>query len=144
MFVEKQSLLLQIENEFDSNQKQNNSKFSNDEKFQKSNKNKAYVVDENEKNAKFEKKFQNQQDDDDNYYVSKNLNYYESYNESINDHDAIVYFIMSKMIVFVFFNCRKCNQIFIFNNKLHQHVRKTHLLKIVIISIVLLTEFNLK
>ena len=144
LFVEKQSFLLQIENEFDSNQKQNNSKFSNDEKVQKSNKIKAYVVDENEKNAEFEKKIQNQQNDDDNYYVSENLNYYESYNESTNDDDAIVYFIMSKMIVFVFFNCRKYNQIFIFNNKLHQHIRKTHLSEIVIIFIVLLTEFNLK
>ena len=96
------------------------------------------------KHAKFEKKFQNQQNDDDNYYVSENLNYYESYNESTNDDDAIVYFIMSEMTASVFFNCRKCNQIFIFNNKLHQHVRKAHLSETVIIFIVLLTEFNLK
>ena len=136
--------MLQTKSEFASNQKQNFK--SSDERQQKFDKIKMYVVDENEENESFEKEFQNQQNDDNNYYIFENLNYYEfqSYNESKHDDEVIIYLIMSKIITFVFAHCRKCNQIFIFNNKLHQHVRKAHRSKVVISSIVLLTKFNLK
>ena len=127
MSFTKQSLFFKIENESDSNQNSRQKNKQNVEKFQKFDKVKIFFADENDENVEFEKNFQdNQNDDSSNYFVSsKNLVYYESssYNES-NDKNDIVYFISSKISISKHFHCRKCDKIFSFNNKLHQHIRK--------------------
>ena len=127
MSIAKQSLFLKVESESDSNQNSKQKNKSNVEKFQKFDKTKIFLADENDENVEFEKIFQNNQNDDSsNYFASsKNLVYYESssYNES-NDENDIVYFISSKISVSKHSHCRKCDEIFSFNNKLHQHIRK--------------------
>ena len=123
----KQSLLLKVESESNSNQNSKQKNKSNVEKFQKFDKTKIFLADENDENVEFEKIFQNNQNDDSsNYFASsKNLVYYESssYNES-NDENDIVYLISSKISISKHSHCRKCDEIFSFNNKLHQHIRK--------------------
>ena len=123
----KQSLFFKVESESDSNQNSRQKNKSNVERFQKFDKIKIFLADENDENVEFEKVFQNNQNDDSsNYFVSsKNFVYYESssYNES-NDENDVVYFISSKISVSEHFHCRKCDEIFSFNNKLHQHIRK--------------------
>ena len=123
----KQSLFLKVESESNSNQNSKQKNKSNVEKFQKFDKTKVFLVDENDENVESEKVFQNNQNDDSNNYFasSKNFVYYESssYNES-NDENDIVYFISSKISVSKHSHCRKCDEIFSFNNKLHQHIRK--------------------
>ena len=127
MSTAKQSLFLKIESESNSNQNSRQKNKSNVEKFQKFDKIKTFLVDENEKNVEFEKIFQdNQNDDSSNYFASsKDFVYYElsSYNES-NDENDIVYLISSKISISKHSHCRKCDEIFPFNNKLHQYIRK--------------------
>ena len=125
--IARQSLFFKVESESNSNQNSKQKNKSNVEKFQKFDKIKIFLVDENDENVEFEKVFQdNQNNDSSNYFASsKNLVYYESssYNES-NDENDVVYFISSKISVSKHFHCRKCDEIFSFNNKLHQHIRK--------------------
>ena len=127
MSIARQSLFFKIESESNSNQNSRQKNKSNVEKFQKFDKIKIFLVDENDENVEFEKIFQNNQNDDSNNYFasSKNFVYYESsfYNES-NDENDVVYFISSKISISKHSHCRKCNEIFSFNNKLHQHIRK--------------------
>ena len=119
--------MFKVESELNSNQNSRQKNKSNVEKFQKFDKTKIFLVDENDENVEFEKVFQdNQNDDSSNYFASsKNFVYYESssYNES-NDENDVVYLISSKISVSKHFHCRKCDEIFSFNNKLHQHTRK--------------------
>ena len=125
--IAKQSLFFKIENESNSNQNSKQKNKSNVEKFQKFDKIKIFLIDENDENVEFEIFFQkNQNDDSNNYFASsKKKIYYElsSYNES-NDKNDIVYFISSKISISKYFYCRKCDEIFSFNNKLHQYIRK--------------------
>ena len=127
MSIARQSLFLKVESESNSNQNSKQKNKSNVERFQKFDKIKIFLIDENDENVEFEKVFQNNQNDDSsNYFASsKNLVYYESssYNES-NDENDVVYFISSKISISKHSHCRKCDEIFSFNNKLHQHIRK--------------------
>ena len=126
----RQSFLLKFSNEFVSNQKLNK---SNVKKFDKFDKIKAYNVDENVENES-EKDFLNQDDVDaddhfvDDYHASKDLFYYQSssYNDFEDEDDNAVYLITSEMLLSEsdkLIICKKCDNDFTFNNKLHEHLR---------------------
>ena len=120
----KQSFLLKFSNEFASNQKLNK---SNVKKFDKFDKIKIYNVDENNETEKVEKDYFDEKNADD-YHVSKNISYYQStfYNDFEDENDNAVYLITSKMLLSKsnkIIICRKCNNDFFFNNKLHEHLR---------------------
>ena len=130
MSTTKQSFLLKFSSEFASNQKFNK---SNVKRFDKSDKIKTYNVDENVENE-LEKNFLNQNDvnvDDsyvDDYHASKNIFYYQSssYNEFENEDDNVAYLITSKVFLFEsnkLIICKKYDNDFTFNNKLHEHLR---------------------
>ena len=92
---------------------------------QKTNNNDNYDDSEDQKNDEEYSENEN----NDNYYVSEEMrymNYYESYNVSENDDNAI-YLIISEM--FFSFKCKQCVTIFSFNNKLHQHIEKCFIIK---------------
>ena len=130
MSTARQSLLLKLSSEFVSNQKLNK---SNVRRFEKSDKIRAYNVDEEIENE-FEKDVFNQDDVDvddhyvDDYHVSKNIFYYQSssYNEFEDEDDNVVYLITSEVLLVEsdkLIICRKCDNDFTFNNKLHEHLR---------------------
>ena len=75
-----------------------------------------------ESSAKIFREAENDHDNDYNYYISENLNYYESYNQPKKEPAA--FFITSN--VTSDFKCHRCKKCFLFNNKLHLHLRKAH------------------
>ena len=126
----KQFFLLKFSSEFVSNQKLNK---SNVRKFEKSDKVKVYNIDEKTENE-LEKNLFNQNDIDaddhyvDDYHVSKNIFYYQSssYNDFEDENDNAVYLTTSEMFLSEsdkLIICRKCDNDFTFNNKLHEHFR---------------------
>ena len=130
MSTAKQSFLLKFSSEFVLNQKFNK---SNVKKFDKSNKIRIYNVDENVENE-FEKNFLNQDDVDvddhyiENYHVSKDIFYYQSssYNDFEDENDNVVYLIIAKVLLSELSKliiCKKCDNSFSSNNKLHDHIR---------------------
>ena len=130
MSTAKQFFLLKFSSEFVSNQKCNK---SNVKRFDKFDKIKIYNIDENVENE-FKKDFFNQNDVDvddnyaDDYHASKNIFYYQffSYNEFEDENDNAVYLITSKVLLFEsnkLVICKKCDDDFTFNNKLHEHFR---------------------
>ena len=144
----RQSLLLKFSSEFVSNQKLNK---SNVRKFDKSDKIKAYNVDEDVENES-EKDFFNQDDVDvddhyvDDYHASKDFFYYQfsSYNDFEDEDDNVVYLITSKMLLFEsdkLIICRKCDNDFTFNNKLHEHLRFDCFNKIDFVYFVVIDKF---
>ena len=116
--------MLKFSSEFVSNQKFNK---SNVRKFDKFDKTKVYNVDENNETEKTEKDYFDEKNVDD-YHVSENISYYQStfYNDFENENDNVVYLITSKMLLSEsnkIIICKKCNNDFFFNNKLHEHFR---------------------
>ena len=133
----KQSLLLIDENAFDSRKNQkfsiNAERFDNvfrDRNFRT--KNRAYVVNEEKKkeNTLHEK---NISEIDDDVYYTENLKYYNSDNQnshSENDEKFIAHFVAFSLVSYV---CRRCDQQFLFNNRLYAHLRTDcfHMTKLV-------------
>ena len=130
--IARQSFLLKFSSEFVSISNRKSNK-SNVKRFDKSDKIRVYNVDENVEDE-FEKDFFNQDDVDvddhyvDDYHVSKNIFYYQSfsYNEFEDEDDNVVYLITSKVFLFEsnkLIICKKCENDFTFNNKLHEHFR---------------------
>ena len=122
--------MLKLSSEFASNQKLNK---SNVKRFDKFDKIKAYNVDENVEDE-FEKDFFNQDDVDvddhyvENYHALKDIFYYQSssYNDFENEDDNVVYLITLEMLLFEsnkLIICKKCDNNFSSNNKLHDHIR---------------------
>ena len=73
------------------------------------------------KKKTIENSFENANDENHiNYYTSKKLNYYELdfYNES---NEFVFYFVTSN--VFLFFVCRRYENVFLSNNKFYQYVK---------------------
>ena len=83
-------------------------------------KDKIYVVDENNEKKtieKFVEKFNNDQ----NVFYSQNFNYYDS-NYEFDDFENDVFAI--HFVIFTFaIECRRCHKTFEFNNQLHVHLR---------------------
>ena len=125
---EKQSFQIIDENALNSRK---NQKFSrNAERFADNNrsndnnnarqKDRVYVVDENDEKKtieKFVEKFNNDQ----NVFYSQNFNYYDS-NYEFDDFENDVFAI--HFVIFTFaIECRRCHKTFEFNNQLHVHLR---------------------
>ena len=122
----KQFLLLKFSSEFVSISNRKSNK-SNVRRFDKFDKIKVYNVDENNEVEKAEKNYFNEKNVDD-YHVSKNISYYQSifYNDLEDENDNVVYLITSKVLLSKLNKiviCRKCSNDFLFNNKLHEHLR---------------------
>ena len=116
----KQPLLLKPTNASGSNQKSN----QNAKKFNKSDKSRAYQIDDNFENEEAEKAFPDQKKNVDDYHASKNISYYQSpsYNDSKNDDDNAAY-LTTPVICSPNIRCRRCDIAYPSNNKLHQHLR---------------------
>ena len=116
--VGKQSLLFSTSNVFDSKSKNK----SSDKKLSKPDKEKAYNVDDSD-NEKHD--FQKQDDEIEDYHVSKNIFYYQLffYNDSKEENDNAIYFITSEIMSPKSIRCRKCNISYAFRNKLHEHIK---------------------
>ena len=124
--IAKQSFLLKFSSEFASVSNRKSNKL-NVKKFDKFDKIKVYNVDENNETEKVEKDYFDEKNVDD-YHVSKNISYYQSifYNDFEDENDNVVYLITSKVLLSKLNKiviCRKCNNDFLFNNKLHEHFR---------------------
>ena len=133
MSIAKQFLLLKFSNEFVAISNQKNNKSSNVKNFEKFDKVKIYNINDNVENE-IEKSFHNQNNVDvddqdvDNYRVSKNISRYQfvSYNELENENNNVVYLITSKMFSFEYVKlivCNRCDNNFSLNNKFHDHIR---------------------
>ena len=84
-------------------------------------KNKIYVVDENDENEIIEKSFAKNFHDDQNVFYSQDFNYYDLNNNFDDDENDI---IVVYFVVFTFaIECRRCYKTFDFNNQLHIHLR---------------------
>ena len=131
VFKKKKRVKFDFELEFESKKK------SNIEKFDKFDKIRVYLVEQNDENAKFEKNIHEKNDDVDNYYFSKNLVYYESFsfNDS-NENNNIVYFTLFEIIFIFKIFCRKCEKKNSFNNKFNQYIKNKCIITNVIQSIV--------
>ena len=149
--IARQSLLLKFSSEFVSISNRKSNK-SNVKRFDKSDKIRTYNVDENVEDE-FEKDFFNQDDVDaddhyvDDYHASKNIFYYQfsSYNEFEDEDDNVVYLITSKVLLFEsdkLIICKKCENDFTFNNKLHEHFRFDCFNKIDFVYSVVIDKFS--
>ena len=115
---------LTFENAFDSknsaktkfDSQRSDGKFNN-----RADKQRTYVVDENERSAKdFQK--QKKQEQRKYHVVDENLTYYES--NSQNENEIIVNFVSSIVTIIASeFRCRHCRKSFSSNNDLHRYVR---------------------
>ena len=84
---------------------------------------KTYVAekeknDNDQNNENNDEKYSN--DKNDTYYFEE-MNYYESYNVSKENDDNAIYLIIFEILLN--FRYKHCKIIFLFNNKLHQHLR---------------------
>ena len=125
---ERQSL--QIIDENASNSRKNQKFSRNVERFADNNrsddnnnarqKNKIYVVDENDEKKIIEKFVENFINDQNAFY-SQNLNYYDS-NYEFDDFEKNVF--ATHFVIFTSaIECRRCHKTFEFNNQLHVHLR---------------------
>ena len=122
----RQSLQITFENAFDSklqNQtsRQQQKRSANVEKFVNNrNKKRTYVVDEVDEKQFNQNTSINEKNQSEYYISQQNLEYYNSQYQKYEKDESIDFFA----IFLNAFKCRHCQCIFIFNNRLHEHVRR--------------------
>ena len=84
-------------------------------------KNRIYVVDEDDENEIIDESYAKDFHDDQNVFYSQNLIYYDSNNEfdDLENDTVAAHFVVFTSTI----KCRRCHKTFDFNNQLHTHLR---------------------
>ena len=137
--VFKQSLRIIFENAFDFKKSTNKSQTNIEKYNNRKNKTRTYVTNESKKKNMIFDNFQQKKNEY--YFVNDDVNYYDSnHREFYEKNETSINFIVIRKFQF---RCRRCKQIFSFNNILHNHFRvDCHSSKIKNVEIYFVNDFN--